>query len=48
MAVASDEHLRNGKPDELKRARLIGIGADIVIPDYSEADRLLNYIWEGH
>ncbi|NOX55391.1 MAG: HAD hydrolase-like protein [Planctomycetes bacterium] len=47
VAVASDEAHRSGRPDPWKRDRLIGIGADIVIPDFQEFDRLVNYIWEG-
>jgi phosphoglycolate phosphatase len=46
VAVASDEAGRSGAPDEWKRRRLIGIGADIVIPDYRHHDVLLRYIWE--
>ena len=46
VAVDSDERWRSGKPDESKRARLINIGADIVIPDFSEAEHLLKYIWK--
>ena len=30
-----------------QRERLIGAGADIVIPDYREAGALLDYIWSG-
>jgi len=45
VAVASDEARRSGAPDEWKRQRLIGIGADIVIPDYRDHDVLLPYIW---
>ena len=47
VAVASDEAARSGTCDAWKRERLIGAGADIVIPDYGEAPILLNYIWEG-
>ncbi|MCA9211473.1 MAG: HAD family hydrolase [Planctomycetales bacterium] len=47
VAVASDESGRSGKPDEWKRNRLIGVGADLVIPDYAECDRLLAYLFEG-
>jgi phosphoglycolate phosphatase-like HAD superfamily hydrolase len=47
VAVASDEAGRSGKPDAWKRRRLIGAGADIVIPDYREAGPLLDYIWSG-
>ena len=45
VAVASDEISRSGKCDAWKRERLIGAGADIVIPDYHEADKLLAYLW---
>ncbi|HIG28164.1 MAG TPA: HAD family hydrolase [Verrucomicrobiales bacterium] len=45
IAVASDEKNRSGKPDEWKRDRLIGVGADIVIPDFSESETLIEYLW---
>lgn len=44
VAVASDEAGRSGKPDAWKRERLIGAGADVVIPDYREARTLLDYL----
>ena len=44
VAVASDEAGRSGKPDAWKRDRLIGAGADVVIPDYSEYRTLLKYL----
>ena len=44
VAVASDEAARSGKPDAWKRDRLIGAGADVVIPDYSEYRTLLDYL----
>jgi phosphoglycolate phosphatase len=45
VAVASDEaNNGSGKIDEWKRNRLLGVGADIVIPDYRDADALLNTI----
>ena len=42
VAVASDE-ARNGsgRMDEWKRQRLLGVGADVVIPDFRDADALL-------
>ena len=46
VAVASDETERSGRCDAWKRERLIGAGADIVIPDYREAPALLDYIWK--
>ncbi|MGQ9652170.1 MAG: HAD family hydrolase [Phycisphaerae bacterium] len=45
VAVASDEANRSGKPDPWKRDRLIGVGADVVIPDFRECDPLLAYLW---
>lgn len=45
VAVASDETARSGKCDAWKRERLIGAGADVVIPDYGEAAALLDYVW---
>lgn len=45
VAVASDEAGRSGTCDAWKRGRLIGAGADIVIPDYRETDALLHHIW---
>lgn len=47
VAVASDETARSGRCDAWKRERLIGAGADMVIPDYREAPALLDYIWRG-
>ncbi len=47
VAVASDETARSGKCDAWKRERLIGAGADMVIPDYLETPALLDYIWRG-
>jgi phosphoglycolate phosphatase len=45
VAVASDEAGRSGKPDAWKRDRLIGVGADVVIPDFRETQRLLDYLF---
>lgn len=42
VAVASDEaHNGSGHMDEWKRQRLLGVGADVVIPDFRDADALL-------
>jgi phosphoglycolate phosphatase len=45
VAVASDE-ARNGSGafDEWKRRRLLGVGADVVIPDFRDAEALLRLI----
>ena len=45
VAVASDEQNRSGQPDAWKRDRLIGVGADLVIPDFSEHRKLIDYLW---
>ena len=42
VAVASDEAGRSGKPDPWKRDRLIGAGADLVIPDFRDYRPLLD------
>ena len=36
--------LLSGEFDEWKRNRLLGVGADIVIPDYRDAELLLNVV----
>ncbi len=48
VAVASDEAARSGTCDAWKRERLIGAGADFVIPDFREASALLDYIWTAN
>lgn len=46
VAVASDEaHNGSGRMDEWKRQRLLGVGADMVIPDYRDAVPLLDMIF---
>ena len=46
VAVASDEADNgSGKLDAWKRNRLMGVGADVVIPDYRDAAPLLNLIF---
>jgi phosphoglycolate phosphatase len=40
VGVAANERERAGI-DEWKRERLIGVGADIIVPDFREADRLM-------
>ncbi len=45
IAVASDEaHNGSGKVDEWKRKRLLGVGADAVIPDFRDAIPLVNFV----
>ena len=45
VAVASNEAARDGDPDPWKRKRLIGVGADLVIPDYQDASALVSLLW---
>ncbi len=45
VAVASDEVKRQGV-NAWKRDRLVKAGADIVIPEYRKADRLLTYLFD--
>jgi phosphoglycolate phosphatase len=45
VAVATDEAGRSGRPDAWKRDRLIGVGADLVIPDFRESEALLAYLF---
>jgi phosphoglycolate phosphatase len=47
IAVASDEAGRSGKPDPWKRDRLIGVGADLVIPDFREFAAVCDYLWRN-
>jgi phosphoglycolate phosphatase len=45
VAVASDEaHNGSGRFDEWKRQRLLGVGADAVIPDFRDGEPLLERI----
>lgn len=47
IAVASDEaNNGSGRIDPWKRERLLGVGADAVIPDYRDAEELLNRIFQ--
>jgi phosphoglycolate phosphatase len=45
IAVASNESARDGSVDQWKRQRLVGVGADIVVPDYQQVDTLMKYLW---
>ncbi len=46
VAVATDE-IHPGRLDAKKRARLIRAGADIVVPDFHESERLVAYLFSG-
>jgi phosphoglycolate phosphatase-like HAD superfamily hydrolase len=45
VGVASDEARRSGI-NHWKRERLIRAGADVIIPDFREHDRLIAWLWE--
>ncbi|MFM8358186.1 MAG: HAD family hydrolase, partial [Verrucomicrobiota bacterium] len=46
VAVASDEnHNGSGRMDEWKRQRLLGVGADVCIPDYRDLEPLLDLLF---
>jgi len=45
VGVASDEAGRSGKPDPWKRDRLVGVGADIIVPDFRDSEALLGYLF---
>jgi phosphoglycolate phosphatase-like HAD superfamily hydrolase len=46
VAVASDEpNNGSGRIDEWKRNRLLGVGADVVVPDYRDTEELLKAIF---
>ena len=46
VAVANDEaNNGSGKMDEWKRKRLLGVSADVVIPDYRDGSALLEIIF---
>lgn len=45
VAVASDEaNNGSGRVDEWKRQRLLGVGADVVIPDYRDGIALVDFL----
>ena len=49
VAVASDEaNNGSGRMDEWKRTRLLGVGADVVIPDFRDGDALLDRIFDSN
>ena len=45
VGVATDESARNGRIDAWKRDRLVGVGADVIVPDFGETAALLNWMW---
>ncbi|RPI21081.1 MAG: HAD family hydrolase [Acidobacteria bacterium] len=47
VGVATDERLRGGRIDQWKRERLIAAGADFIVPDFSDHEKLMGYLTEG-
>ena len=46
VAVASDEaHNGSGRFDEWKRQRLLGVGADLVVPDFRDVEGLIGCVF---
>ena len=45
VGVATDESARNGRVDAWKRDRLVGVGADVIVPDFGETTALLSWMW---
>ncbi len=45
VGVASDEASRSRVPDAWKRERLIGVGADLIVPDFCDHQRLVECLW---
>ena len=45
VGVASNESERDGSVDLWKRDRLVGVGADVIVPDFGESAALLNWLW---
>jgi phosphoglycolate phosphatase len=46
VGVATDESARNGRTDAWKRDRLVGVRADVIVPDFGETAALLNWMWD--
>ena len=47
VGVASDEAGRSGRPDVWKRERLIGVGADLIVPDFQDHKQLVRLLWDN-
>jgi phosphoglycolate phosphatase-like HAD superfamily hydrolase len=47
VGVASDEAARGGRVNDWKRNRLLGAGADLIIPDFAEHDELVRLLFAG-
>jgi phosphoglycolate phosphatase-like HAD superfamily hydrolase len=44
VGVATEESVRSGVVDGWKRERLIAAGADLIIPDFAEQERVVAYL----
>lgn len=47
IGVATDESSRSGAADPQKRERLLGVGADVVVPDFQFGGELAAYLMDG-
>ncbi len=47
VGVATNESQCDGRPDPWKRDRLIGVGADLVVPDFGDWKQLIGFIWDN-
>jgi len=45
IGIATDEVNKDGRIDVFKRDRLAGVGADIIMPDFSDAGTLVAYLF---
>lgn len=45
VGVATNEYAKDSSVDEWKRNRLISAGADIIVPDFSNAERFINFLF---
>ncbi|MBQ7257269.1 MAG: HAD family hydrolase [Abditibacteriota bacterium] len=45
VGIAIDEKNLNRQIDERKKSRLLGVGADIIIPDFLDAKELITYLF---
>ena len=47
VGVASDESGRGRVPDAWKRQRLIDVGADLIVPDFRDHQKLVECLWKA-
>ena len=46
IGIAIDEKNLNRQIDQGKKKRLLGVGADIIIPDFLDAEKLIDFLFE--